>query len=60
MNNFAKSRDMAPLVATLDESRPRGLGESSWMWFAGFCGVLTIFAYREVLRLMMWARSWNW
>jgi hypothetical protein len=61
MSDFVITRaeQTAARVAAEDEARS-SLAESAWPWFVGFCGVLTIFLYREALRFMLWARSLNY
>lgn len=37
-----------------------GWANATWPWFQEFCGFLMMLFYREVLRLMVWARAMNW
>jgi hypothetical protein len=60
MSDFTKTRDVRSVPPAASEAAPRGIAESAWPWFVGFCGIVTIFLYRESFRLMMWARSINW
>jgi hypothetical protein len=60
MSNFAERRSWQPVPGVAAGQATRGLAESAWPWIIGFCGVLTMFLYRETLRLTMWARSWSW
>lgn len=38
----------------------REIAENALPWIAGIYAVMVPFVYREILRLMLWARSMNW
>lgn len=60
MEGLVRAHKQIAATAVLDGAAKNGLAENAWPWFLGFCGVLTIFVYREALRFMLWARSWNY
>lgn len=60
MNEIIRTRERTAATAALDAAAQGGVAENAWPWFMGFCGMLTIFLYREALRLMLWARSLNY
>lgn len=60
MDDFVQSRKQASATALVRGAASNGLADNAWPWFIGFCGALTIFLYREALRLMLWARSLNY
>jgi hypothetical protein len=60
MDDFVRSPKQASATPAVHGVSGNGLAENMWPWFIGFCGMLTIFLYREALRLMLWARSLNY
>lgn len=42
------------------QAMPLTLAEATWPWFHALCGAVLLVFYREILRLMVWARAMNW
>jgi hypothetical protein len=60
MKACGQTRESLRPDAVAEQVAPLTLGEATWPWLQGFCGLLMLFFYKEILRLMVWARAMNW
>lgn len=60
MQSSAKPALQPSQQGHLRESSVGRITKSATLWLVGIYGVMVPFMYREVFRLMFWARSMNW
>lgn len=60
MQSSAKSASQPSQQKRLRESSAGRITKSATLWLIGIYGVMVPFVYREIFRLMFWARSMNW
>lgn len=54
------ARELRRSDTTREQVVPLRRIEAAWPWFQGFYGLMMLLFYREILRLMFWARAMNW
>lgn len=60
MKGFGQRRASRRADVVAQKTMPLSLAEATGPWFQGFCASLMLLLYREILRLMVWARAMNW